>query len=87
MKFETKLAKAERIAQTERTCTVELTEREIILIGHLLSEETKSPEGRWVTYEREQDCKSIFEKLRGRAVYNWMDTAVTILNRHRSHWS
>ena len=86
MKFETALAKAERIAQTERTYAVDLTESEIILMGYLLAEETKrvSLSG---NYERERDCKSIFEKLRGRAVYNWLDTAVTILNRHRTHWS
>ena len=86
MKFETTLAKAERIAQTEPTCTVELTESEIILMGYLLAEETKrvSLSG---NYERERDCKSIFEKLLKRAMWNWMDTAVTILNRHRSRWS
>ena len=86
MKFETALAKAERIAQTERTYAVELTESEIILLGALLTEEIKRLGGR-VGIERERDCKSIFEKLRGRAKFNWMDTAVTILNRHRSRWS
>ena len=86
MKFETTLAKAERIAQTERTYAVDLTESEIILLGALLTEEIKRLGGR-VGIERERDCKSIFEKLRGRAVYNWLDTAVTILNRHRTHWS
>jgi len=86
MKFETALAKAERIAQTERTYAVDLTESEIILLGALLTEEIKRLGGR-VGIERERDCKSIFEKLRGRAVYNWLDTAVTILNRHRTHWS
>jgi len=86
MKFETTLDKAERIAQTERTYTVELTESEIILMGYLLAEETKrvSLSG---NYERERDCKSIFDNLLGRAKFNWMDTAVTILNRHRTHWS
>ena len=86
MKFETTLDKAERIAQTERTYTVELTESEIILIGALLTEEIKRLGGR-VGIERERDCKSIFDNLLGRAKFNWMNTAVTILNRHRSHWS
>ena len=86
MKFETTLDKAERIAQTEPTCTVELTESEIILIGALLTEEIKRLGGR-VGIERERDCKSIFENLLKRAKYNWLDTAVTILNRHRTHWS
>jgi len=63
------------------TCTVELTESEIILIGHLLAAETKKLNGRVGTVERAQRCDSIFDKLLSRAKFNWFGVAVNILNR------